>query len=83
MNNMTEMKIPKMGMSTVEVDLIKWHVAVGDKVQVGQVLVEIESEKATMEMEAEVSGTVTEILVPEGEMTTVGTVVCRIEPAAA
>jgi pyruvate/2-oxoglutarate dehydrogenase complex dihydrolipoamide acyltransferase (E2) component len=79
---MTDMKIPKMGMSTVEVDVIKWHVAVGDKVQAGQVLVEIESEKATMEMEAEVSGTITEILVPEGDITTVGTVVCRIEPTA-
>ena len=54
----------------------------GDKVQAGQVLVEIESEKATMEMEAEVSGTVTEILVSEGDITTVGTVVCRIEPTA-
>ena len=76
------MKIPKMGMSTVEVDVIKCHVAVGDKVQAGQVLVEIESEKATMEMEAEVSGTVTEILVSEGDVTTVGTVVCRIKSTA-
>lgn len=79
---MTDIKIPKMGMSTVEVDVIKWHVAVGDKVQAGQVLVEIESEKATMEIEAEVSGTVTEILVSESNITTVGTVVCRIEPTA-
>lgn len=80
---MTEMKIPKMGMSTVEVDVIKWHVAVGDKVTAGQVLVEIESEKATMEMEAEVTGTIVEILAPEGTVTEVGAVVCRIEPSAA
>ncbi len=79
---MIDMKIPKMGMSTVEVDVIKWHVAAGDKVKAGQVLVEIESEKATMEMEAEVSGTVIEILVPDGEVTKVGTIVCRIEPTA-
>ncbi len=79
---MIDMKIPKMGMSTVEVDVIKWRVAAGDKVKAGQVLVEIESEKATMEMEAEVSGTVIEILVPDGEVTKVGTIVCRIEPTA-
>jgi pyruvate/2-oxoglutarate dehydrogenase complex dihydrolipoamide acyltransferase (E2) component len=79
---MTDIKIPKMGMSTVEVDVIKWHVAVGDKVEAGHILVEIESEKATMEMEAEVSGTIIEILVSEGDITTVGSVVCRIEPTA-
>ena len=80
---MIEMKIPKMGMSTVEVDVMKWHVAVGDKVQPGQLLVEIESEKATMEMESEVAGTVAEILVQAGDVTEVGTVVCRIDPARA
>jgi pyruvate/2-oxoglutarate dehydrogenase complex dihydrolipoamide acyltransferase (E2) component len=79
---MTDIKIPKMGMSTVEVDVIKWHVSVGDKVEAGHILVEIESEKATMEMEAEVSGTIIEILVSEGDITTVGSVVCRIEPTA-
>lgn len=80
---MIDMKIPKMGMSTVEVDVTKWHVAVGDKVKAGQVLVEIESEKATMEMEAEAAGTVTEILVAEGAVTEVGTVICRIDPTQA
>ena len=76
---MVDVKIPKMGMSTVEVDVMKWFVAAGDKVSVGMPLVEIESEKAAMEIEAEVAGTVTEIIVPEGETTEVGTVVCRIQ----
>ncbi len=79
---MADVKIPKMGMSTVEVDVMKWRVAAGDKVSVGTPLVEIESEKAAMEIEAEVAGTVTEILVPEGETTKVGTVVCRINEDA-
>ena len=79
---MADVKIPKMGMSTVEVDVMKWLVAAGDKVSVGMPLVEVESEKAVVEIEAEVAGTVTEIIVPEGETTEVGTVICRIREDA-
>ena len=51
---MTDVKIPKLGMSTVEVDVAKWLVGVGARVAVGTPLVEIETEKATVEVEAEV-----------------------------
>ena len=56
-------KIPKMGQATVEVDVIAWHVSVGDTVVPGTVLAEIESEKTTIELESEIDGTVEEILV--------------------
>lgn len=75
-------KIPKMGQATVEVDVIAWHVSVGDTVVPGTVLAEIESEKTTIELESEIDGTVQEILVGEGEETQVGAVICRIAPTA-
>lgn len=73
--------IPKMGQSTVDVDLACWSVAEGDVVEAGAVLAEIESEKTTIEICAEISGKVAEILVKEGDTVEVGTVICRIEPA--
>ncbi|WP_431523494.1 biotin/lipoyl-containing protein [Mesorhizobium captivum] len=75
---MIDVRIPKMGAATVEVDLTKWHVAAGSNVVPGQVLAEIESEKTTIEIEAEVAGVVEEICVPEGSATEVGAVICRI-----
>jgi pyruvate/2-oxoglutarate dehydrogenase complex dihydrolipoamide acyltransferase (E2) component len=72
--------IPKMGMSSNEVDVLDWHVNVGDEVAVGTPLLDVESEKAVLTVESEVVGVVTEIMVPKGSETTVGSVVCRIRP---
>ena len=76
---MRDVHIPKMGMSTVEVDVLRVLVERGQRVERGDVLVEIESEKANYEIEAEVAGTVAEVLVHEGETREVGDVVARIE----
>jgi pyruvate/2-oxoglutarate dehydrogenase complex dihydrolipoamide acyltransferase (E2) component len=78
---MFSVRVPNMGASTVDVDLIKWHVAVGDMVNVGTILADIESEKTTIELEAEVAGRIDRILVEEGATIEVGTVVCMIEPS--
>jgi pyruvate/2-oxoglutarate dehydrogenase complex dihydrolipoamide acyltransferase (E2) component len=75
-----DVHIPKGGMSTVEVDVIAVHVAPGDTVEPGTVLIEVESEKATFDVEAGHSGTVREVLVAEGEEAKVGDVIARIEP---
>lgn len=80
---MIDVHIPKMGMSTVEVEVIEVLVAVGDPIEPGNGLVEVEGEKATFLIEAEVAGTVAEILVTAGEERVVGDVVVRIEEAAA
>jgi len=77
---MIEVQIPKMGMSTVEVDVIRVCVTPGQRVAKGDVVVEIESEKANYEIEADADGTVVEVLVSEGEEAKVGDVVVRIEP---
>ena len=76
---MADIRIPKMGMSSVEVDVVKWEVRVGDIVEVGQPLVVVESEKVEMTIDAEIRGVVREIRVMEGETVEVGTVICRVE----
>lgn len=77
---MIDVQIPKMGMSTVEVDIVKVHVAPGDRVEPQTIVVEVQSEKANYEIEAGTVGTVAEVLVAEGDEATIGDVVVRIEP---
>jgi pyruvate/2-oxoglutarate dehydrogenase complex dihydrolipoamide acyltransferase (E2) component len=75
-----DIHIPKLGMSTVEVDVVAVGVAVGDTVEPSTILVEVESEKANFEIEAGQAGIVRELLVAEGDGASVGDVVARIEP---
>jgi len=74
-----DVHIPKMGMSTVEVDVVAVHVSAGDTVEPSTIVVEVESEKANYEVEAGHAGTVREVLVAEGDEAKVGDVVARIE----
>jgi len=76
---LTDVQIPKMGMSTVEVDIIRVLVVPGQRVAARDPVVEIESEKANYEIEAGVAGVVAEVLVAEGDLREVGDVVVRIE----
>ena len=77
---MRDVHIPKMGMSTVEVDVLRVLVERGQRVERGDVLVEIESEKANYEITAGKEGTVAEVLVEEGDVRNVGDVVIRLDP---
>ena len=74
-----DVHIPKMGMSTIEVDVVAVHVSVGDTVEPSTILIEVESEKANFEVEAGHAGTVREVLVAEGDEATVGDVIVRLE----
>ncbi len=58
--------------------LISWNVKVGDEINIGDVLAEIETDKATMEMEAFDEGIITEIFVEAGEKVPVGTLIAII-----
>ena len=58
--------MPALSPTMEEGSLAKWHVKVGDKVRSGDVIAEIETDKATMEVEAVDEGVVAEIVVPEG-----------------
>lgn len=75
---MTDIRIPKVGMSTVEVDIGAVLVSVGDVVHPATTIVEVESEKVTFAVEAGVAGVVAEILVAPGDVRNVGDVIARI-----
>ncbi len=75
----TQIRIPKLGMDTAEALLGKWLVQVGDPIQKGTPLVELESEKVVFEHQSEVDGRLIEILVPEGQMVPVGEVIALAE----
>jgi len=75
-----DVHIPKMGMSTVEVDVVAVHVAPGDRVEADTIVVEVESEKANYEVEAGTAGVVKEVLVEQGDEAKVGDVLIRLEP---
>src|SRR5438045_6948045 len=61
-----ELKMPALSPTMEEGTLAKWLVKEGDKVAAGDILAEIETDKATMEFEAVDEGTISKILVPEG-----------------
>src|SRR5690242_8875269 len=61
-----ELKMPALSPTMEEGTLAKWLVKEGDKVESGDILAEIETDKATMEFEAVDEGTIAKILVPEG-----------------
>jgi 2-oxoglutarate dehydrogenase E2 component (dihydrolipoamide succinyltransferase) len=73
-----EIKIPSPGESITEVEIGKWLVEDGASVSKNQEIAEIESDKATLPLNASANG-ILKILVHEGERTAVGTVVCQID----
>ena len=62
----TQITMPALSPTMEEGNLAKWHVKAGDTIEPGQVIAEIETDKATMEVEAVDEGVIDEILVPEG-----------------
>ena len=73
-----EMKVPSPGESITEVEIAQWLVADGDYVEKDQAIAEVDSDKATLELPAEVSGTIT-LQAEEGDAVAVGAVVCLID----
>src|SRR5688572_15579014 len=74
-----ELKMPALSPTMEEGTLAKWLVKEGDTVSSGDILAEIETDKATMEFEAVDEGTIAQILVPEGtDEVKVGTVIALI-----
>ncbi|MFN8306673.1 MAG: 2-oxoglutarate dehydrogenase complex dihydrolipoyllysine-residue succinyltransferase [Ferruginibacter sp.] len=77
-----EIKVPTVGESINEVTLVKWHKKDGDWVNRDEVIAELESEKATFELNAEQAGAI-KIIAKEGDTLNIGDVVCSIDTAAA
>ncbi len=75
---MANLVMPKFGLTMTEGLLSEWHVGPGEAFCAGQLLYTVETEKVANEVEAEIDGTLSEILVSEGETVPVGTPVARI-----
>jgi 2-oxoglutarate dehydrogenase E2 component (dihydrolipoamide succinyltransferase) len=73
-----EMKVPSPGESITEVEIAQWLVEDGDYVEKDQAIAEVDSDKATLELPAEVSGTIS-LKAEEGDAVAVGQVVCHID----
>lgn len=76
-----EMKVPSPGESISEVEIAQWLVSDGDYVEKDQAIAEVDSDKATLELPAEASGTIT-LKAEEGDAVAVGAVVCLIDTSA-
>ncbi|WP_111684860.1 2-oxoglutarate dehydrogenase complex dihydrolipoyllysine-residue succinyltransferase [Winogradskyella tangerina] len=76
-----EMKVPSPGESITEVEIAEWLVSDGDYVEKDQAIAEVDSDKATLELPAEASGTIT-LKAEEGDAVAVGEVVCLIDTSA-
>ena len=76
-----EMKVPSPGESITEVEIAEWLVQDGDYVEKDQAIAEVDSDKATLELPAEASGTIT-LKAEEGDAVEVGAVVCLIDTSA-
>lgn len=77
-----EMKVPSPGESIKEVEIATWLVKDGDYVEKDQAIAEVDSDKATLELPAEMSGIIT-LKAEEGDTVAVGAVVCLIDTDAA
>jgi pyruvate dehydrogenase E2 component (dihydrolipoamide acetyltransferase) len=67
-------EMPKLSDTMTEGTLVKWYKQVGDTVEIGDVLADVETDKATMEMEAFDDGVLTEIRIQEGQKAVIGAV---------
>ncbi|MEU5725885.1 dihydrolipoamide acetyltransferase family protein [Micromonospora sp. NPDC047738] len=76
---MIDILMPRLSDTMEEGAIATWHKKPGEKVEVGDILVEIETDKAIMEYEAYEAGTLHDILVPAGERAAIGTVIGRLD----
>ncbi|GIW45168.1 MAG: hypothetical protein KatS3mg077_2450 [Candidatus Binatia bacterium] len=77
-----EIRMPKLSDTMEEGTILRWYKKVGETVERGEVIAEVETDKADMEVEAEASGVIREIRVAEGESAPVGAVLAILEEAA-
>src|SRR5829696_6773774 len=76
-------RLPDPGEGLLEADIVTWRVAVGDQVKINDILVEVETSKSLVELPTPYAGTVTELLVNEGDTVNVGTPIISIDDGVA
>ena len=83
MSEQMQFRLPDVGEGLTEADIVSWHVKPGDPVTVNQVIVEIETAKAVVELPCPFEGVVSELLVEEGQTVDVGTPIIAVDVAGA
>ncbi|WP_186399219.1 2-oxoglutarate dehydrogenase complex dihydrolipoyllysine-residue succinyltransferase [Stappia sp. P2PMeth1] len=78
----TEIRVPTLGESVTEATIAQWFKKPGDKVNADEPIVELETDKVTVEVPAPASGTLTDILVKEGDTVEVGALLGQISEGA-
>ena len=82
MAELKEFKLPDVGEGLTEADIVAWHVKPGDQVEDGQIIVEIETAKAVVELPCPWDGTVARLLAEEGQTVEVGVPIIAVEVGA-
>jgi 2-oxoisovalerate dehydrogenase E2 component (dihydrolipoyl transacylase) len=83
MTELKEFKLPDVGEGLTEADIVAWHVKPGDQVEVNQIIVEIETAKAVVELPSPWDGTVARLLAEEGQTVDVGTPIIEVDVSGA
>jgi pyruvate dehydrogenase E2 component (dihydrolipoamide acetyltransferase) len=81
-SSLFEFPLPDIGEGVAEGEVVEWKVKEGDTVKEDQVLLEVMTDKATVEISSPVRGIIKDLVVKAGEVAPVGAVLCRIEPTA-
>jgi 2-oxoisovalerate dehydrogenase E2 component (dihydrolipoyl transacylase) len=81
MTELKDFKLPDVGEGLTEADIVAWHVKPGDQVEVNQIIVEIETAKAVVELPSPWDGTVARLLAEEGQTVDVGVPIITVEVA--
>jgi len=75
-----QMRLPRLGELTENAVIISWLCKVGDVIEIGQHIAEVETDKVELELESTVAGKVSRILVEAGQEVDVGTPLFEVEP---
>ncbi len=78
----TPILLPKAGMNMVEATVVAWHKSPGDRVEAGEPVVHVETDKVDLEIEAPVAGVLSRVLVGVDEDAEVGATLGLIDPGS-
>lgn len=77
---MSDIVVPKWGLTTEEMVLVEWLKEIGDTVEEGEPVAEVETDKVTNELVSQITGRIVELLVDEGDSVEVGQAIARVDP---
>ncbi len=83
MSELKQFRLPDVGEGLTEADIVKWHVQPGDPVRINQIVVEIETAKAVVELPSPFEGVVDGLLAAEGATVDVGTPILSVSTGEA